>query len=280
MRKTLATLLITAAAPILLATNSNADSCTPTIDVAVDGTGSVNSPLSIAAQHAPNAIRIQYPGSIWPLGPYTYDQSVAMGVTETKRVVQEQHARCPGSTIRIVGHSQGARVAGDAISELAAEGDTSYIQGELLSDPRHRGTGIEIMVPFGLPGNRFMGERNGFGNANVNQVCVAGDTICDFPNLVENPAKALDVIPGYLNLHGAYPIGVQNQVTAPAAPASTVTLPALPPLPPLPNLSEPYTPRPVSTYVPAEVHPFIPREVLDLVPPPLPPLPALPALPF
>lgn len=279
MRAVIVVIATAAAFVIVNGGTAQAEVCPEVISIAVDGTNSVNQPNSIAGLHAPDAIHVQYPGSIWPLGPYSYDQSVAMGVAETKRVVREQHSRCPASTIRVVGHSQGSRVAGDAIEQLAAEGDTSYIHGDLYSDPRHVGTGIEIMVPLGLPGNRFMGERSGFGNADVNQVCITGDPICNFPNLVAEPVKALDVIPGYINLHGAYPVGVTNEVTAAPAPPPVVILPETPPIPPLPNIVEPYTPRPISTYIPVEVQVVLPREVLDWTPPPLPALPALPPLP-
>lgn len=282
MRKTVclftAAATLTLATPLFAAAIANAEPCAGTIDVAVDGTGAVNHPNSIPSIHAPNAVHVQYPGSIWPLGPYTYDQSVAAGVAETKRVVREQHSRCPQSTVRVIGHSQGSRVAGDAIEQLAAEGDVSFIDAELYSDPRHRGKGIEVMVPLGLPGNRFMGERGSFGAADVEQVCVAGDPICSWPDLTREPLKVFDIVPGYTNLHGAYPVGVVNEVDVPAAPAPVVLLPELPPLPPLPNLVEPYVARPLSVYVPVEVQGFVPRGVLDWTPPPLPPLPVIPPL--
>lgn len=270
MRAVIVVIATAAAYVIVNGGTAQAEVCPDTISIAVDGTNSVNQPNSIAGHHAPDAIHVQYPGSIWPLGPYSYDQSVAMGVAETKRVVREQHSRCPASTIRVVGHSQGSRVAGDAIEQLAAEGDTSYIHGDLYSDPRHVGTGIEVMVPLGLPGNRFMGERSGFGNADVNQVCITGDPICSWPDLVKEPLKVVEIAPGYTQLHGAYPVGVQNEVVASAAPPPLVTLPELPDLPPLPNLIEAYVPRPLSIYVPSELQQFVPQELLGWVPPPLP----------
>lgn len=243
-------------------------------NVVVDGTGSVNGSNSVAHYWAPDAVRIQYPGSFWPLGAYNYDQSVAMGVVETKRVVRAERAK--GCDVHITGHSQGARVAGDAIAELAAEdGDVSYVSADLLSDPRHAGHGVEVMVPLGVPGYRMSGERAGFGNARVNTVCVAGDPICDFPNLVADPGAVFDVVPNYLGLHGAYPVGVVNEVPVVPGPVDVVRMPALPPLPPLPNVSDGYRPIPVSEYVPVELRQLLPAGVLGFVPPPLPPMPGM-----
>lgn len=279
MRAVIVVIATAAAFVVVNVESARADVCPETINVAVDGTDSVNQPNTVITRHAPDAIHIQYPGSIWPVGPYDYDQSVAMGVTETKLVVKEQHTRCPASTIRVVGHSQGSRVAGDAIEQLATEGDVSYIHGELYSDPRHQGTGIEIMVPLGLPGNRFMGERRGYGNAEVNQVCFTGDPVCNFPDLTEDPVKAFDIISGYANVHSTYPSGTVNEVHADPAPPPVVILPETPSLPPLPNFTEPYTPRPISLYIPTEVQAVLPQEVLDWTPPPLPTLPPLPPLP-
>lgn len=256
----------------LLASNASADTCAPiSITVGVEGTGSVGKANTITSAHAgPGARYVNYPGSIWPLGPYNYDQSVRMGVDETKRVVREEHARCPGSTIHIDGHSQGARVAGDAIEELAAEdGDVSYIQADLLADPRHPGHGVEVVVPLGIPGYRMMGERESFGNANVNQVCVTSDPICDMPNLVENPLAVVDVVPNYFARHGAYPVGVVNEVPVEPGPAAVVSLPVLPVLPPLPNVSEPYVERPLSVYIPDVLERFVPVEVSGFIPPPV-----------
>jgi hypothetical protein len=102
-----------------------------------------------------------------------------------------------------VGHSQGARVAGDAIAELYAEGlDTSFITAELLSDPRQPITGIEVVFAgLRVPGYVMTGERSSFGGAVVFQRCTAGDPICDFPNSWQG---LLGLVPNFARLHGAY----------------------------------------------------------------------------
>lgn len=275
--RTVATILAATLAGALLpalAGPAAANPCPAVINVAVEGTGSVGLPNTITKAHTgPDAIEIGYPGSMWPNGAYTYDQSVSMGVAETKRVVREQHARCPDSTIRVVGHSQGARVAGDAVEELAAEdGDIGYVDVLLLSDPRRTGTGVETVIPFTVPGYRMMGERGTFGNARVTDQCAPHDPICDFPQPLSEPAALLDVVPNYFAHHGNYVPGVAHEAPAsqPGPALPHVPQPALPSLPPLPNFADPYTPTPLAVYIPDVVEVFIPAPVLAWVPPPLP----------
>ena len=172
--------------------------------IGVDGTGSVMDPNSLVKHRAgPGAWIINYPGAIWPIGAYTYDQSVAIGVRETKRVIREYRALNPCGTVFITGHSQGARVAGDAIAELYAEGmDTSFITAQLLSDPRQPVTGIEVALQWlRVPGYAMRGERSSFGGAQVEQICVPGDPICSWPTSIPGLAG---IVPNFARLHGAY----------------------------------------------------------------------------
>ena len=172
--------------------------------IGVDGTGSVGDPNSLVKHRAgPGAWIISYPAEIFPLGSHTYDSSVRIGVDETKRVIREFRAINPCGTVHIVSHSQGARVAGDAIAELYAEGmDTSFISAELLSDPRHPRTGVEVVLQWlQIPGYSFKGERGSFGGADVNQVCVPRDPVCDFSMSIPGLAG---VIPNFVRLHSQY----------------------------------------------------------------------------
>lgn len=170
----------------------------------VDGTGSVQDPHSIVKVKAgPGATIVRYPGSIFPIGRYSYDVSVRMGVDETKRIIRAFRALNPCGTLHLIGHSQGARVAGDAIAELYAEGmDTSFITAELLSDPRHPVTGVEVVFAgVRIPGYTMRGERSSFGEAVVFQRCTPGDPICDFPH---SWWGLLNLVPDFARLHGAY----------------------------------------------------------------------------
>lgn len=172
--------------------------------IGVDGTGSVMDPNSLVkARAGKGAWIIQYPGSIFPLGEFSYDYSVRMGIDETKRVIREFRALNPCGTVHGIGHSQGGRVLGDAIEELYAEGmDTSFITAELLSDPRDPNGGVEIALQWlRVPGYTMRGQRGPLGGANVIWRCVAGDPICDWPRSI---LALAGVIPNFARLHGNY----------------------------------------------------------------------------
>lgn len=172
--------------------------------IGVDGTGSVGDPNSLVkARAGKGAWIISYPGSIFPLGEYTYDYSVRLGINETKRVIREYRALNPCATVHGIGHSQGSRVLGDAIEELYAEGmDTSFISAELLSDPRQPRTGVEVALQWlKVPGYQMRGERGPLGGANVTWKCNTADPICDWPRSILGLAG---VLPNFTKLHGNY----------------------------------------------------------------------------
>lgn len=175
-----------------------------TVVIGVDGTGSVGDPQSIVKQLAgPGAIIIDYPGSIFPVGLYTYDESVRRGIAATQAQIVAAHTARPEATVHLIGHSQGSRVAGDAIAELAAAGvDTSFITADLYADPRHPGSGVEVrMAGRSIPGYTMTGERGPFGGATVRQHCNPADPICDFPQDIPG---WLRIPANYVRLHGNY----------------------------------------------------------------------------
>lgn len=255
--------------------------CAPEIVVGVDGTGVVGKPDSIVRAHTDAAAAagarvysVDYPGSVWPIGPYVLDQSVAMGVDATRQLLDELRTACPDSHVTGIGHSQGALVLGDAVEGMAADGlDTSDLTVVLLSDPRRIG-GVAAVAPSPLPGYTFAGPRGGMGNADVVQVCRPFDPVCDFPPI----AELWRVPGGFARWHVDYPLGYGDEPAAsvPApTPAPGIAWPPLPDLPPLPNLAEAYVERPLSLYVPVELRPYVPAAVLDFVPPPVPCVPLL-----
>ena len=165
-----------------------------------------------------------YATTLWPLGSPGYDEDVARGVASTEQLIADYQSHCGGKTVVVAGYSQGARVAGDVLSDLgngrtttvaAADGtpvtiDTSTLRGELYSDPRRDGDrggrGVELSLVGVIPGLTMSGAREGgFGTIPVVSFCVRGDGICDVPDPLHDPFGAIDAFVGYFNRHGYYP---------------------------------------------------------------------------
>ena len=143
-----------------------------------------------------DVVYVDYPTTLWPLGAAGYDDSVAQGETATKSAIASYQASCPGKPVVVAGYSQGARVAGDVLSEIGQAGakgekikvvlvdkdgnyidkdgnrvtdpvtveiDPSQISGELYSDPRQAGNkhgrGIELSLFGIIPGLTMTGSR-------------------------------------------------------------------------------------------------------------------------
>lgn len=157
---------------------------------------------------------VNYPTSLWPLGPIPYDTDVAIGKAATERAVASYQNQCPGRPVVVAGYSQGARIAGDVLSDVG-NGRTKKIHqqgvsGELYSDPRRDGrdgtTGVENSLIGLLPGMTMSGPRpGGFGQVPVKQVCTEGDGVCDVASPFVDPLGAVDGFLGYFLKHGYYP---------------------------------------------------------------------------
>ncbi|MGC5247127.1 cutinase family protein [Gordonia sp. DT219] len=163
-----------------------------------------------------------YTTALWPVGAIGYNDDVARGKQQLIQQVATYQTACPNSEIVIVGYSQGARVAGDVLSDIAhgratttVDGvtytisDSNEIRGELYSDPRRdgdkSGRGIELSWVGLIPGLTLSGPRDGFGDIPVISYCTQGDGICDMPDPLYDPIGALNGIAGYvLGRHGSY----------------------------------------------------------------------------
>lgn len=168
---------------------------------AVFATGGMNDPNATA--FGGNVHRVTYSASIWPVGPHSYDKSVAEGAVNMVGAVDEYAARCPNSKIIVTGYSQGARVAGDAIDVLDKGAHAGRIRGVLYSDPKNPG-GIEQTLQGGIiPGLSMTGAREPTETIPVNQVCNERDGICRLPHILFDPKGHLDNIRGYFDgAHG------------------------------------------------------------------------------
>lgn len=160
---------------------------------AVFSTGGMSDP---GASAFPGTRQVWYPASIWPLGNLTYDESVRQGRDNVVAAVDEFAAQCPSSDIRVVGYSQGARVAGDALEVLQTRPYAHRVTGKLFSDPKHPGGIEDTFQGISLAGITFTGPRRGF-NVPVESVCNPYDGICDLPKPLYDPEGFLRGVHGY-----------------------------------------------------------------------------------
>ncbi|UVF77358.1 cutinase family protein [Gordonia mangrovi] len=186
-------------------------------------------------------VRTDYPTTLWPLGAAGYDDSVAQGNAATKQAIARYQHDCPGNPVVVAGYSQGARVAGDVLSDIGNDRDdkvvlldehgnpelddegepivvdisTDDLSGELYTDPRRvgdkTGRGLELSLIGVIPGLTMTGAREGDGNRgfgeledSVVSVCVEGDPICDLPDPLYDPIGTVDGLVGYFTKHGLY----------------------------------------------------------------------------
>lgn len=178
-------------------------------------------------------ISVDYPTTLWPLGATGYDADVAQGVAATKSAIGGYQSSCSGSPVVVVGYSQGARVAGDVLSDIGnnrddavtlADGESydissTGITGLLYSDPRRDGSvdgeGVELALIGIIPGLTMSGPRQGgFGDIAVTEVCAQGDGVCDVPDPLHDPIGALDALVGYFVYHGVYPSLMDETVSS------------------------------------------------------------------
>lgn len=153
-----------------------------------------------------------YPASFWPLGTASYDESSRIGYDHMLADITDYNETCPESPIVVVGYSEGARFAGDVLSDIGNNRttiDPALVSGELYSDPRRdgdvTGAGVETRLIGVWPGATMTGSRpGGFGAAAVVSVCVDGDMICDMPDPLHNPVGALDSFIGIALKHVTY----------------------------------------------------------------------------
>ncbi len=178
-------------------------------------TGGITGAAQRYSERGYHVTYVDYPTDLWPLGAISYDDDVRLGKIATERAVSTYQSRCPGMPVVILGYSQGARIAGDVLSDAgngrnAGGVRTEGLSGELYSDPRRGGrggsTGVENALIGLIPGITLAGPRSGgFGNVPVREVCVAGDGVCDVPDPLLDPVGAADGFLGYFVKHGYYP---------------------------------------------------------------------------
>lgn len=182
---------------------------------------------------------VPYSATIWPLGATGYNASEAEGNAALKQAIAEYQAECnkegePPKKVVIAGYSQGSRIAGDVLTDIGqnrnttvtlANGDpytidSTNVSGEIYADPRQSGNlwgaGIENALVGVIPGLTMSGPRtaDNFGGVPVTTYCVDGDPICDLPDILHDPIGVADDFLGYWVKHGLYPFYMYLPSTA------------------------------------------------------------------
>jgi PE-PPE domain len=186
-----------------------------TITVHSRGTGQAMPSEVVTHGDDGTTIENAYPAQIFPIPGQVvpYNKSVELG--NKFGVDAMSHWAKPGDTAVFDGYSQGAVVAGDSAEQYYLLGRSNG-QAEVMyttdSDPRLRGTGIEVVLQeftdglpqLGYPFVQFRGERLTQGQiASVNK-CDLYDLICNANHPILNPGGTLASFVGYLQGHHNY----------------------------------------------------------------------------
>lgn len=196
------------------------------------------------------------------------------------RSITQFRNRCPGSHVKVVGHSYGAWIAGN-VRDTHPVRNSSYV---LVSDPRAK-MGVLRLVP-SVPGFfEAQGPRRGKAKAPTATTCRTSDLVCWAPNPVADPVGFVNSAIGYATGDHAYssrevrqapgtriirgPNHVQIPAVAPVqAPAPVVRQAPPPPPPPAPVRVEQYVPKEIVQHVPREIrNVVVPKEITNLIPP-------------
>ncbi|HWL41434.1 MAG TPA: cutinase family protein [Ilumatobacter sp.] len=113
----------------------------------------------------------------------SYNNSVAKGVTETKRIISNVAKSCPNTRFVISGYSQGAHVATNTLGSFPVATSKMY-RAALMGNPRFRdGSTNSVEVPAGsvTKSGIFNGGANWLStwNGKVRDVCIDKDTFCE-----------------------------------------------------------------------------------------------------
>ena len=290
MRATLPTALIAAGLLVQVCVTTapaRAATCPVTMTFAVGGTDNGDS-VDVPGIRGTHITPIQYPGSLAPLGNIGGDDSVARGEHALDTAARAYRSQCPDTHIEVVGHSQGALVAGNVrdqwTNDPAMRDNVNIV---LVSDPR-ADNGAMSQLPSIVPGFTHTGPRPQ-SPIPTSSVCHDNDAICNIGNPLNNPGHAIGSAIGYLT--GAHDYSVDEVQYAPGQhdlPAVHPIIPSTPLDVDAPNLRETlepiaqavipdapmiigrYEPTPIRDYVPQIAQHLLPPHVGDIVLPPIP----------
>lgn len=169
--------------------------CTPTVTLYAAGYPDADSSTA-----PPGVTGITSPGGIFPWEAGGYDHGQTIGAQNTIALTDQAAAECPGSQIKLHGHSFGAAYVHTALSTIDHRPYAGRVHVYLTGDPRRIG-GIEDtyagISAFGITmrGHGVIPQHV----ASYENVChVVHDAICSFPKPWINPVGSLQAIGGYL----------------------------------------------------------------------------------
>lgn len=180
-----------------------------TITVHSRGTGQEMPAQVVTHGDDETTIENPYPAQIFPIPGQVvpYNHSVEQG--NTFGVDTMLHWVKPGDMAVFDGYSQGAVVAGDSAEQFFLRGlPNGHVEVMYTtdSDPRLRGTGIEVVLQeftnglpqLGYPFVQFRGERITQGQIVSVNKCDLYDLICNANHPIRNPGGTLASFVGYL----------------------------------------------------------------------------------
>jgi hypothetical protein len=153
---------------------------------------------------------VMYPRSLGPatgLGDPTYDESEGLATEQVIELVKAAKAADPDKKIYVVGYSQGAGGAVEAIPELEKQGLTDNVEFVLAANPRRNDGGILTRFPPGVYVPIFgvtFGDGTTPDSTKVLQVTKQYDGVGDAPKYFLNVAADANAALGYYYLHGDY----------------------------------------------------------------------------
>ncbi|GAA3963134.1 cutinase family protein [Gordonia caeni] len=190
-------------------------------------------------------------------------------------------SKCPGSHVKVVGHSYGAWIAGN-VRDSKPVRNSSYV---LIADPRAN-MGILRMAP-SIPGYFEAQGPRGKAKAPTATTCRTSDVVCWAPNPLHDPVGFANSVRGYIEGEHAYkPSEVRQTPGTRIIPGpQKVHVPAVAPAPaPVQRPSPAPAPAPaprqqtVADILPPPIAPHVPPQIKN-IPIPRVELPKLPPLP-
>lgn len=158
-------------------------------------------------------VYVDYPrsfGVLTGLADPTYDASKVLATQNTITAIKDARNQNPGDPIYVVGYSQGANAASDAIAQLEAEGyDTSDITFVLVGNGARNDGGLWARLPAAvyvpLIGLSFGASNNPVaGGPDIIQISKQYDGASDVPKYVLNPVAWANTVLGFVYVHNGY----------------------------------------------------------------------------